>query len=85
MSPSLHAQPEPVPSGVRTVAVIVTLELESYANSPFEFASAVAPTRHSMNPVETSPAARAISVTFFAASERSSGFGSVIARSFAGG
>ena len=27
--PSLHAQPEPVPSGMRTVAVIVTLVLES--------------------------------------------------------
>jgi hypothetical protein len=38
--PSVHAQPEPVPSGERTVVVIVTVELESYANSPFEFASA---------------------------------------------
>ena len=59
VSPSLHAQPLPVPSGVRTVAVIVTTALESYANNPFEFASALAPARHSMNPVATRPAARA--------------------------
>ena len=85
VSPSLHAHPDPLPSVVRTVAVIVTLELESYANSPFEFASALEPTRHSMKPVETNPAARAISVTLFAASERSSGFGSVMSRSRAGG
>ena len=29
VSPSLHAHPLPVPSGVRTVAVIVTTALES--------------------------------------------------------
>ena len=79
--PSVHAQPEPVPSGERTVVVIVTVELESYANSPFEFASAVADARHSIKPVAIRSLARASSVTIFDAAARSVGDGNVIARS----
>src|SRR6185369_12857555 len=76
VSPSLQAQPLPVPSGVRAVAVIVTTFVASYANRPFEFANAVAPARHSMNPVAIAPALRACSVTTFAAAARSVGVGS---------
>jgi hypothetical protein len=67
------------------VVVIVTAEVESYANSPFEFARAVAPARHSMKPVATSPAARACSVTERAAAARSVGDGIEMMRSFGGG
>ena len=74
-----------MPSGERTVVVIVTDELESYANNPFELASAVAPARHSMKPVAISSFARASSVTIFDAAARSVGEGSVMLRSRAAG
>ena len=83
--PSLHAHPEPVPSVERTVAVIVTFALESYANSPFELASAVAPARHSMKPVAMRSFARANSVTCLAANARSAGVGNAITRSRSAG